>query len=76
MGRPRLSVDFAIILRMRDVEKLGWSQMAEAYRKVTGQYISRDTIKRRSESCPAACDSSLNSCFLQPATRNASPLCI
>ena len=47
VGRPRLSVDFAIVLRMRDVENLGWSRMAEAYREITGQYISRDTIKRR-----------------------------
>ena len=31
VGRPRLSVDFAIVLRMRDVENLGWSRMAEAY---------------------------------------------
>jgi len=47
VGRPRLFVDFAIVLRARDVEYLGWSRMAEAYRKITGQYISRDTIKRR-----------------------------
>jgi hypothetical protein len=47
VGRPRLSVDFAIVLRMRDVENLGWSRMAEAYREITSQYISRDTIKRR-----------------------------
>jgi hypothetical protein len=47
VGRPRLSVDFAIVLRLRDVENLGWSRMAEAYREITGQYISRDTIKRR-----------------------------
>jgi hypothetical protein len=47
VGRPRLSVDFAIVLRTRDVENLGWSRMAEAYRKITDQYISRDTIKRR-----------------------------
>ena len=47
VGRPRLSVDFAIVLRMRDVENLGWSRMAEAYREITGQYISRDNIKRR-----------------------------
>ncbi len=47
VGRPRLSVDFAIVLRMRDVENLGWSRMAEAYREITGQYISRDTVKRR-----------------------------
>jgi hypothetical protein len=32
---------------MHDVENLGWLRMAEAYREITGQYISRDTIKRR-----------------------------
>jgi hypothetical protein len=47
VGRPRLLVDFAIVLRLRDVENLGWLRMAEAYREITGQYISRDTIKRR-----------------------------
>ena len=46
-GRPRLLVDFAIVLRLRDEDNLGWSRMAEAYRKFTGQYVSRDTIKRR-----------------------------
>ena len=47
MGRPRLSVDFAIVLRLREEQNLGWSRMAEYYREITGQYISRDTIKRR-----------------------------
>ena len=47
VGRPRLSVDFAIVLRLRDVDNLGWSRMAEAYREITGRYISRDTMKRR-----------------------------
>jgi hypothetical protein len=47
MVRPRLLVDFAIVLRLRDVDNLGWSRMAQVYRKITGQYISRDTIKRR-----------------------------
>ena len=47
VGRPRLSVDFAIVLRMHDMDNLGWSRMAEAYREITGQYISRDTIKHR-----------------------------
>ena len=46
-GRPRISVDFATVLRLRDVEKMGWSRMAEAYRKMTCRYVSRDTIKRR-----------------------------
>ena len=47
MVRPRLVVDFAIVLRMRDGQNLGWSRMAEEYRKLSGEYISRDTIKRR-----------------------------
>jgi len=47
VGRPRVLVDFAIVLRLRDVDNMGWSRMAEAYQKITGQYISRDTIKRR-----------------------------
>ena len=47
MGRPRLSVDFAIVLRMRDGRNLGWPRMAEEYRKLSGEYISRDTMKRR-----------------------------
>jgi len=47
VGRPRLSVDFAIVLRLRDIDNLGWSRMAEAYREISGQYISRDTMKRR-----------------------------
>ena len=46
-GRPRIPVDFAIVLRMRDEQKLGWLRMAEVYRKETGQYVSRDTMKRR-----------------------------
>ncbi len=47
MGRPRLSVDFTIVLRMRDGQHLGWSRMAEEYRNLTGEYVSWDTIKRR-----------------------------
>ena len=46
-GRPRLSVDFAIVLRLRDMDNLGWSRMAEVYRELTGKYVSRDTMKRR-----------------------------
>ena len=47
VGRPRLLVDFATVLHLRDVDNLGWSRMAEAYREQTGQYVSRDTMKRR-----------------------------
>lgn len=47
VGRPKVPVDFAIVLRLRDEQNLGWSRMAAAYRELTGEYISRDTIKRR-----------------------------
>jgi len=47
MGRPRLPVDFAIVMRLRDGENLGWSKMVEVYRELTGEYVSRDTMKRR-----------------------------
>ena len=40
-------MDFAIVLRLRDIEHLGWFRGAEEYRKRTGQWISRDTFKRR-----------------------------
>ena len=46
-GRPRIPVDFAIVLRLRDGQNLGWSRIAESYRDLTGQFISRDTVKRR-----------------------------
>ncbi len=36
--RPRLSLDFAIVLRMRDIENLGWSRMAKAYREIADSY--------------------------------------
>ncbi len=46
-GRPRVEVDCALVLRLRDVENLGWSRGAQEYRSRTSQWISRDTFKRR-----------------------------
>jgi hypothetical protein len=46
-GRPRLKVDDTLVLRLRDEEDLGWSKGAAEYRRLTGQWISRDTFKRR-----------------------------
>lgn len=45
-GRPRVKVDFAILLRLREGDHLGWSRVAQEYRKTTGQFVSRDTLKR------------------------------
>ena len=46
-GRPRIKVDFELILRLRDTEKMGWMRGSEEYRRRTGQWISKDTLKRR-----------------------------
>lgn len=48
-GRPRLLVDFGLILGLRESENLGWSRVATEYIKRTGQYISKQTCKRRYE---------------------------
>ncbi len=47
VGRPKVLVDFAIVLRLRHHDKLGWSRLAQRYREITKQYVSRDTLKRR-----------------------------
>ena len=46
-GRPPLKVDFAILLRLREGDHLGWSRVAQEYLKITGQLISRETLERR-----------------------------
>lgn len=45
-GRPVLDIDIKRIRRLRDLG-LGWRQVAETYTGLTGQYISKDTAKRR-----------------------------
>jgi hypothetical protein len=32
VGRPKLLVDFAIVLHLRDRYNLGWSRIAQSYR--------------------------------------------
>jgi len=46
-GRQRLDVDCALVLHLRDDLDLGWLRIAQEYRQLTGQYISKETIKRR-----------------------------
>jgi hypothetical protein len=46
-GRPRVKVDFAVLLRLREGDHLGWSRVAQEYRKITGKFVSRDTLERR-----------------------------
>ena len=53
VGRPRLEVDFGLILDLREGENLGWSKVAREYTKRTGQYMSKQTCKRRYEEAKA-----------------------
>ena len=48
-GRPRLLVDFGLILDLREKENLGWSRVAREYTRRTGQYVSKQACKRRYE---------------------------
>ena len=52
-GRPRLLVDFGLILDLREVQNLGWYRVASEYTKRTGQYISKQTCKRRYDEAKA-----------------------
>lgn len=46
-GRPIINVDLELIVSLHDIQSLGWMKGAEEYRKTTGQWISKDTFKRR-----------------------------
>ena len=48
-GRPRLLVDFGLIMDLRERENLSWSRVAREYTRRTGQYVSKQTCKRRYE---------------------------
>ncbi len=49
-GRPRVEVDIAMLLSMRDDDNLGWSRMAEAYIKypasLSAELQSSEGIKK------------------------------
>lgn len=59
VGRPRLEVDFGLILDLREGENLGWSRVAREYTKRTEQYISKQTCKRRYEEAKASSNEGL-----------------
>ena len=46
-GRPRIEVDYDLIIALRQVEGLGWKRAAAEYSSRTGQKISKDTYRRR-----------------------------
>ncbi len=50
-GRPRLDVDYGLVLALRQGDDVGhprgWLSVAAEYRRRTGQFISKQTAKRR-----------------------------
>jgi hypothetical protein len=46
-GRPKVKVNFAVLLRLREVDNFGWSRLSREYLVQTGQLISPETLQRR-----------------------------
>ncbi len=46
-GRPRIELDHSLLLRLRTESFLGWSRMAREYQRQTGQWVSKETVRRR-----------------------------
>ena len=46
-GRPRKTVRIGLVLDLREEEGLGWGRVATEYTRRTGDFISKQTCKRR-----------------------------
>ena len=46
-GRPRKTVNNGLVLDLREEEGLGWERVATEYTRRTGDFISKQTCKRR-----------------------------
>ena len=46
-GRPRKTVNNGLLLDLREKEGLGWGRVATEYTHQTGDFISKQTCKRR-----------------------------
>ena len=46
-GRPRKTVDYGLLLALREEEGFGWERVANEYTNQTGDFISKQTCKRR-----------------------------
>ena len=46
-GCPRKKVNYGLLLDLRIKENLGWSRVAMEYTRRTGDYISKQTCRRR-----------------------------
>lgn len=47
LGRPKQQVNFGLILAYRERENLGWLMVAKKYTEATGEFISKQTCRRR-----------------------------
>ena len=46
-GRPRMDVDIKLLKCLRNIERLGWLPIEKKYFVITGERVSRDTLRRR-----------------------------
>jgi hypothetical protein len=46
-GRPRIELDEKLLIRLRHERSLGWLRMAQEYRRETGKWVSKETVRRR-----------------------------
>ena len=46
-GRPRKTVDYGLLLALREEENLGWYRVSLEYMRRTGDFVSKQTCKRR-----------------------------
>jgi len=46
-GRPRKTVDYGLLLALREEENLGWYRVSLEYTRRTGDFVSKQTCKRR-----------------------------
>ena len=46
-GRPRKLANIGLILDLRLEKKMGWSRVANEYTRLTGDFISKQTCRRR-----------------------------
>lgn len=48
-GRPKIELDAVLLIHLRHGCSLGWMRMAQEYRRQTGKWVSKETVKRRYE---------------------------
>ena len=46
-GRPRIDLDEKLLFKLHFERHLGWLRMAQEYRRETGKWVSKETVRRR-----------------------------